>query len=311
MKRLIFIIFFLYSCSQSPEYYLKRGNYFFVSGDYYKAIDMYTRALIEKHDYSDAYLSRALAYEKISNKIKAVDDYMQAIKYNPKNTAAYNNIASLYIESGFYDKALYYVNKAIEIDPSYRYGYYNRGLVYYYTSQYSKSVVDFTKAIELSSNKMPLAIYYRAVAYYKLGMLKDAINDIDYLINTSNTNDVIYYTKAKIMYDISPSQAIYFIDRAIEIKQDPQYYYLRAVINEKLSKIDDAINDINNAIKLSNFTKASYLYYASDLYLKLKDTDSALKYCDMALKVDENTKDEYDRRIKNINKFIGKKYRIK
>ncbi len=302
MRYLVILIFsiFLFSCSQSPEYYLKRGNSFYISGDYYKAIDMYSRAILNKVDYADAYVSRAMAWEKLGDKMKAIDDYMKAIMYNSHHLAALNNLASIYIEMSQYDKALSYIEKALEVDPSYRYAYYNRGIIKYYTGFVLQAVDDFTKAIEMSGDSMPLARYYRAVCYYKAKMFRKAYDDIVHLIKTSNANDVVYYTASKIMLDLEPHAAVEYINNAIKMKEDPLYYYTRAVINEKLSKISDAINDINTAIKLSNFSKSSYLYYASDLYIKTSNLDIAKKYCDMALEYDKNSIAEYKKRISTI-----------
>lgn len=307
MKRIILFILFLLSCSQSPEYYLKRGNSFFISGDYYRAIDMYTLAILKKTDYADAYVSRAMAYEKIGNKIKATDDYLKAITYNPKYLAAYNNLASLYIESSLYDKALYYIEKSLEINPSYKYAYYNRGIVNYFTNKYQDAIRDFTKAIELSSSDMPLAYYYRALAYNKLSMNDEAIKDLNYIVDKGNANDVIYYTIARILLDSNPELAIGNINKALEIKQEHSYYYLRAKINDKLGKIVNAIDDINNAIKISNLSKVTYFYYAADLYIKIFEYSTAEKYCSMALDINPSSKNEYDLRIKVIKKAVRKK----
>ncbi len=298
---LLYLLLFIISCSQSPEYYLKRGNSFFASGDYYRAIDIYNRAIISRNDYSDAYVSRAMAYEKIGDKMKAVDDYLRAITYKSDHLAALNNLASLYIEMGYYDKALPYIEKTLEINPSYRYGYYNRGVVNYYRGLLSQAIEDFSKAIELCDDRMPLARYYRALSYYKLSMLKEAHSDLVSLMKRSDTNDVIYYTAAKVCVGLDPRLALDYIDRAIKIKEDAIYYYLRAVINEKLSRMVDAINDINTAIKLSNFSKSSYLYYAADIYIKLSRFDNAKEYCDMALSVDKNSETEYKKRMKIMN----------
>lgn len=305
MSRFIILFIFLYSCSQSSEYHLKRGNRFFMLGDYYKAIDMYTTAILKKPDYAEAYLSRAMAYEKIGNRTKAMDDYLKAITYNPKYVAAYNNLASLYIESSLYENAYTYIQKAIEINPSYKYGYYNRGLIHYYTKRYNDAISDFTKTIELSKNDMPLAYYYRALAYSKLAMYDNAIADLEYLINSNNSNDVVYYTLAKILYHLEPLKALDNINKAIELKEEHFYYYLRSKINDKLLNIDKAIDDINLAIKISNLSNSEYLYYSCELYLKVGDKETAKKHCDMALELAPMTKDIYNEKIKLITK--GKK----
>lgn len=300
MKRIIVIFLFLYSCSQSSEYYLKRGNRFFRDGDYYRAIDMYTTAIIKKNDYADAYLSRAMAYEKIGNKNKAIDDYLKAIMYNPNHAAAYNNLASLYIELSLYDKAYDYIQKAIEINPNYKYGYYNRGLIYYYTKRYHDAISDFTKAIEISQGNLLVAYYYRALAYFKLSMYSNAILDLEYLINSNSSSDLIYYTLAKFSYETDLEKALDAINKALQLREDHLYYYLRAKINERLNNIDDSVNDINNAIKISNFSKTEYLYYACELYIKRGENDIARKYCEMALGLDPSTKDIYHQKIKSI-----------
>lgn len=306
MKYFVFVIIFLVSCSQPPEYYLKRGNSFFISGDYYNAIDMYSQAIYSKPDYSDAYVMRAMVYEKIGNKTKAIDDYLNAIKYNDKNLAAYNNLASIYIESSLYKDALDLVNKAISIDPSYKYAYYNRGVINYHLREYSLAIDDFTKAIELSSNTMPLAWFYRGMSYYNLGVIDKAVSDLREVVDKTEFSSIAYINLARMMIDYNPKLAYEYIDKVKGFDDNDAYYYLRAKINEKLNDLTSAISDINNAIRLSNFRNADYLYYGADLYIKMKDFKTAKKYCDMAINLKPDKRTEYEKRIRLIRKFAGK-----
>ncbi|MGC8728776.1 MAG: tetratricopeptide repeat protein [Elusimicrobiales bacterium] len=297
MRGLIFLVLFAVSCSQNPEYYYKRGNTFFMNGDYFKALDMYTKSILIKPNYPEALVSRALTYEKIGNKEKAKDDYLKAISVSSNYLPAYNNLASLLIESKLYNDALYYVDKALSINPNYYYAFYNRGLINYYTKNYEQSVKDFSKAIEISPKE--LAYYYRALAHYKLGDLQNALSDLE-AIEKNASSDLIFYQMAKIKFENSDSSALKYITKAIEIKEDPSYYFLRARINAKSNNMENAANDINFAIKLSTMSNSTYIYYAGDIYFHLGNKDNAKKYYDMALKVNPESENIYQEKIRKL-----------
>ena len=298
MQSIAIFLIFLFSCSQSPNYYYKRGNSFFINGDYYKALDMYSKAILIKPDFSQALVSRALTYEKIGDKEKAKDDYIKAISADPKYLPAYNNIASILIESGLYSDALYYINRALEIYPKYYYAFYNRGLLNYYAKNYKQSIDDLTSAINL--NPKDIAYYYRAMAYYKNREFTNAISDLEKIKDLSS--DIVYYQLAKIKLENLDPSAINDINKAIGIKQEPSYYFLKSRIYVKLNNFNMAEESINQAIKLSGASKSSYLYYAGDIYLHSGNQEMARKYYDMAIKVNPGSKDLYYNCLKKMKK---------
>jgi tetratricopeptide (TPR) repeat protein len=295
---IIMLIFFFWSCSQSPEYYYKRGNMFFVNGDYFKALDMYTKALLDNSDFYQAYVSRAMTYERLNNREKAKDDYQKAISINKNYLPAYNNLAVLYIEEKRYQEALYYIDKALEINPNYYYAYYNRGLINYYTGNCKNAINDFTSAINISPKD--IAYYYRGLSYICIGDKNKALIDFE---NIKEKNDVIYFQIAKTKYEINDPTALDYISKAIEIKEDDKYYYLRAKINLLNKNFESAKNDINNAIKLadSQEKKSKYLYFGGDIFLSIGDREITKNYYDMALNFDPQSKNIYDVKIKEIN----------
>jgi len=298
MKRMICIFaLFLFSCYQNPEYYYKRGNMFFINGDYYKALDMYTKALLDKPDFYQSYVSRAMTYERLNNREKAKDDYQKAISINKNYLPAYNNLAVLYIEEKRYQEALYYINKALEINPQYYYAYYNRGLINYYTANCKNAVEDFTSAINILAKD--IAYYYRGLSYICIGEKDKAFFDFE---NIREKNDVVYYQMAKIKYEMNEPSVIDYISKAIEIKEDDRYYYLRARIYFNKKDFESAIKDINNAIKItaSNDKKSKYIYFGGDILLNTGDFETSKNYYKMALSINPNSKNIYKEKMKNL-----------
>ena len=295
----IMIMFFLLSCSQNPEYYYKRGNMFFINGDYYKALDMYTKALLDKPDFYQAYVSRAMTYERLNNREKAKDDYEKAILINKSYLPAYNNLAVIYIEEKRYKEALYYINKALDINPNYYYAYYNRGLVNYFMGNCNDSVSDFTSALNIS--KKDIAYYYRGLSYICLKNKDMAVSDFQ---SIKEKNDVVYYQIAKLTYEKDLVASLNYISKAIEIKENEVYYYLRAKIYFLNQRFKEAQEDINNAIKLSlsPIKKSEYLYFGGDILYELKDINMAKSYYDMALNLNPQSKNIYDTKIEKIFK---------
>lgn len=303
--KFLFILLFLYSCSQGPDYFYKRGNMFFISGDYYKALDMYNRSLLKDPKFAKCYVSRAMTYEKLGNREKAIEDYEKAIKLDPEYLPAYNNIASIYVEQRDFRSAFYYLNKALEMDPSYYYAYYTRGLAYYYSGEYDKSIKDFSKVITLKD--YDLAYYYRAMSFYKLGYYSYAFDDINYLIDKDPNSDVLYYHMGKIKFKMNDKSCIDDFTRAININDKKDiYYYERSKAYHKFGNLKEAVKDINTAIRLTGVKNVDYIYYAGDLYLKLAIPDIAGKYYSMAYNIDKNTEKVYRYKMKELKKYIKK-----
>ena len=165
------------SLSDALKYY-EEGNRYFEKGDYQKAIEMYSLAILYNPNFSEAYFNRALSYYKLKEYDKAIEDYTKAIELDPKNPIIYNNRGDAYYRKQDYMSAIKDYDKAIMLNPNYMKAYYNRGLCYATLEQYDKAIQDFSKFIELNPN-FAEAYHLRGLAYEYSGDLDNAIKDYE------------------------------------------------------------------------------------------------------------------------------------
>ena len=97
---------------EETEKYFNQGLNKAKAGDYYGAINDYTKALMISPNYALAYYNRGFSKDKLKDYNGAISDY----------------------------------NKAIELDPNYTSAYYNRGISKYYTNDLKGACEDARKS---------------------------------------------------------------------------------------------------------------------------------------------------------------------
>lgn len=247
--------------ADSSNYYLNRGNAYYMKAEYYKAIADYSKALDLNTAAADdlgpgpsayIYVNRGNAYLANGEKDKALSDYNKAIELDPKNANVYLNRGNIYLGRYEFEKAFADFNRTIELNPNDAIAYLNRAIIYYTRFEYDKGIEDDTKAIELNPANDD-AYFRRGEGYQFKGAYDKAIED---------------YTKA---IEINPVNIEAYIQRG--------YIYLRN------STSINAIDDFNRAIKLDPKRSAAYSGRGS-AYRNLHEYTKALEDFDKALEID-------------------------
>lgn len=115
-------------------------------------IRAYTRAILIRPDYADAYNNRGNAQADLGKFENAVADYNRAILLNPGDAIPYNNRGLARIKMGNPKEAIMDFTKAIMLDSTSMTSYNNRGEAYLQLSRYEEAITDFDKAIELDKD---------------------------------------------------------------------------------------------------------------------------------------------------------------
>jgi protein O-mannosyl-transferase len=134
--------------------YDRRGNAYYVLGNYTQAIDDYDRLIEIKPDLAGAYLNRGAAYYGLGNYKRAIDDYGRAIEINPFYSLTYSNRGNAYSALGNYKQAIEDYGRAIEIKPDFVEAYLNRGFFYLNQGDKISGCSDAHKACELGNCKL-------------------------------------------------------------------------------------------------------------------------------------------------------------
>ena len=119
-----------------------RGDSLMQQGNYYGAIEAYTKAIEawKDRDMGGAYHQRGVAYMELEDYQKAIEDFTSALSY-PEYFNVFNHIGP----------------------------YMNRGYCHLETGQYEKCIADYTKAFELGAERNPKYKNNLAAAYNNLG----------------------------------------------------------------------------------------------------------------------------------------------
>lgn len=172
------------------EYYLD-GVDQYVAGDYYNAIESFSKSIeIKPAVYS--FEMRALAYSIINRDDDAIKDFNQAIK---ADTIAWNILCyRSWIKTLMKDDkaALDFASRAIQIAPNKTRPLTIRGEIYLKMCNFELSIKDYTSAIKIDS--LDGSFYYnRGLAFSGIGQDDKAEKDYSIALRLGFKNPAVYY----------------------------------------------------------------------------------------------------------------------
>ena len=118
----VFILFPVFctsqSYSQSVEQTFNSAIANYNAGNYEKSIELFTNVISTCDVYdASAYYGRGLAYDKLGEFYSAIDNYTKAITANPNYWKAYFNRGCVYYDLKKYELAIKDFSRAIELNP--------------------------------------------------------------------------------------------------------------------------------------------------------------------------------------------------
>ncbi|MDD2636557.1 MAG: tetratricopeptide repeat protein [Bacteroidales bacterium] len=258
----IFVILLVFSqiaCnSQNSKNFYEIANNCYQQGKYIEAIENYDKAIENDADFADAYYNRGSAKREIENFEGAINDFSRCIQLDATNYDAYNNRANCKMTLGQNKSALKDFNMAIELSPETPLLYFNRGNLLNETNDFESAVLDYNNAIELNP-EFETAYFQRATALSKLNDYKAAI--IDY-------------------------------SKAITFNENAEYFHNRGLCYYYLTKYDESINDLEQAIAINPDFAAAY-YICALVQIEAKIEDNTCKYLYKALELGINEAEEF------------------
>ena len=143
--------------AQSAEEYFDAGFEFYEAGEYYKAIDAYSKAIEIKAEQPKYYFHRGVCLSMISQNEEAVEDLSEAIRID--TTSIQSGIDSRYFlsfERAFSkyrlkldEEAIKDYDRTIELNPDYGPAYLNRGTIKFDHDDVDGACYDWRKAFNL------------------------------------------------------------------------------------------------------------------------------------------------------------------
>ena len=273
---------FTQTLKMEPKYYpanAERASLLFKKKRYRDAIADFTMA-IRLGPNAEIYAARANALVELGQFRSAIPDATKAIELNPKNWHAYRLRGICYLNVGPYDKAAEDWKKAIELNPTDVALYCGAAETFQKSTSHDETVILITSAFNRGVKSKQL-YKFRADAYYKQEMYKEAAADLSVIINTYKPIERFElwdhyklrgrcYLRAK-----EYAKAEQDCTEALKIApDDSKSFACRADARERLGKFKEAIDDLTHTIKLDPNDGRAFSNRAK-LYQHLGDTKRA------------------------------------
>lgn len=175
LKRTLNATVLQYATTFNSDLYMLKGLYAMANNEYQKAVDFFTKYIIQKPKNDIGYLRRGNAYKELKDAKNAMADYNKCIELNPQNEIAYSNRGLLKgilgdLSGGFQDCI-----NSLKINET-SVAYYNLGWICFEQEDYEQAERAFSEALKLEPTKV--SIYHeRAETRYKLKKYREAIQD--------------------------------------------------------------------------------------------------------------------------------------
>ncbi len=204
---------------------------------------------------ADLWFLRGVVNANMMKFWEAVADYNKALRFSPKTTMLYYFRGDCYEQLGKHQQAVDDYTRVINAGEQ---------LVAYRfvceTGRLRNEVLrDDTVCVSLTD-----VYFLRAQAYFAMGKLTAAVNDLDYIVAHDKSDDKALARRAQIIESMGKNDdSIKDFSRAIEAnKKDYNGYVSRAEAYLRLGKDDQAIADFTQVIKLNPEDPGSYVLRA-------------------------------------------------
>ena len=146
---------------------LKAGADFANAGEYQKAVNVYSAALIDSPNHHELLYSQAKAYFKLKDFEMALTNFDLLLLNFPGQADLISERAVVYHHMGDNDRALKELDIAAELEPENPFRYSSRAWIKAALKDVEGAIADYEKAIELDPED--------AISYNNKGMLEDQL----------------------------------------------------------------------------------------------------------------------------------------
>lgn len=296
--------------SQNAKKYYKTGQEFVASGNYKDAIDQFTKAIDVQPDFSDAYLARAAAYEKLDLLKEASDDYDRASTFESNNTDVFYQAARLSYLLGDYQKAIEKADASILLKKTNPDGYVIK----------AKSLMDlgrYEEALETCNSSLTLKetaenFYLRGQINVKLGRFGPAEDDFLKTVGKDPRHVNANIALAELRLESDKIEfALSHVNRAIELDPNNREAYLvRSKIYIKQMDYPKAIDDISKNIRLNPDDEEMY-YIRGCYYQEFTQHTNAINDFTKVLLINPRNAEAYYKRAYSYEQIVNFKAAIK
>ena len=253
----------------------KRSGYYYLQGDFERAIQYYTQDIEREPDNANHYLARAACYLNTLQKERAIPDVERAMKLNPNSALALQLRGEIYAMDKDFDSALGLFARAQEINPNWAIPYFDCGSVLLDKKEFLLALNEFNKAISLSP-QMWLFYLVRSIVYFRLGNFELTYKDQDQALRLSEKESLTMTELNMVIYEGCLDWAEdYYVRVLLKQPRSGYAYQGRADAYRVNNQHEKAIADYSRAIEL--IPKEPFLYLGrGKSYSAINDTKKAV-----------------------------------
>lgn len=181
--------------SAQAAYYYNLANVEQMMEKWNDAIGNYSKAILLKKSYVDAYKNRGYIYLNLFRYPLALRDFDSALKYSQNNTDIMLYRGMTLTSMKRYKEALLMFDRCIRLKPSAGDAYFNKGLVFYQLRDYKRSITVLDSAL-LFNDDLSIAYYQRGLAKLELNKHERASSCSDFSKAIQKGNmEALFYLK--------------------------------------------------------------------------------------------------------------------
>jgi len=166
-----------------------------------------------------------------------------------------------------------------------------------------KEIDSISQIIKLNTSNEDL-YYNRAILYFKINELENALNDVNTGLSINSKSDRFFYLQALIyLKKKHMDSALESIDESIKISKSEKNYYLRGKIHFARDEIREAILDLNIVLKMNPRADYAYLqksFWCNDINMYYEEIKNYLYY--IKISDDDINVSQIKKKLKKIKK---------
>jgi tetratricopeptide (TPR) repeat protein len=265
--------------------------------DYSEALNASLKCLNYDPESATALYNAVTCYDLLDEIEKAIGFLENYVEKYPFAEIAWSLLAKKYIEKQQYKKAIQALDFAIAIDDKFLGAYYDKAFAYTKLGDYVRAL-EFYKLTLKITDPTAFTYYHIAKLYVRLN---DYNNAVSYYLSAINEDPGHYKSWMKLielkLKNNDLEHAFELATKAIEVINNQELFELLAEIQVKRNKIDQAIEALENSIKLAPLRLTTIIKLA-DLY---KQNNQIEKYRNILL----NAKTQFPESKEIKNRMFG------
>jgi len=272
------------------------ANILYTMENYDKSISYFNYAIINKHDYAEAYCDRGAVFARINRHDEALQDYERAIMINPQLAEAHSNRGTSLGHLKRYEEALDSFGLAIAVRPEISAFHRNLGVMLASLNRHKDALVSYERLATLDPNNATIH-YNIANSLVNLQHYEEALLSFDRSIALNPHFVEAHTNRGLVLITLNRyADALASYEHAITLRPDvAELYFNRGAALGKLRRDAEALQSYDQAIALKfNFPEAQ-----CNRGLTLIDLDrneDAISSLDLAIEMNQNSAELYSNR---------------